>query len=77
MAGDHPELADDLAAYVLGAMDAEEALEVEAHLATCAECQAQLAAHRSVVPPLPPAPEVPSRVWDRVREAADGHGTGA
>ncbi len=31
-----------LAAYALGALDADEARAVDAHLATCAECRAQL-----------------------------------
>lgn len=40
-----------LGVYVLGALDAEEAAEVEAHLETCAECRAELAA-LSGLPPL-------------------------
>ena len=33
---------EDLGAYVLGALDQDEARELAAHLADCAECQAQL-----------------------------------
>ncbi|WP_327043559.1 zf-HC2 domain-containing protein [Microbispora sp. NBC_01189] len=40
-----------LGVHVLGALDAEEAAEVEAHLETCAECRAELAA-LSGLPPL-------------------------
>ncbi|MBO4270760.1 zf-HC2 domain-containing protein [Microbispora triticiradicis] len=40
-----------LGVYVLGALDAEEAAEVEAHLESCAECRAELAA-LSGLPPL-------------------------
>ncbi|WP_182874164.1 anti-sigma factor family protein [Microbispora sp. H10670] len=40
-----------LGVYVLGALDAEETAEVEAHLETCAECRAELAA-LSGLPPL-------------------------
>lgn len=40
-----------LGAYVLGALDAEETAEVEAHLDTCAACRAELA-ELSGLPPL-------------------------
>lgn len=40
-----------LGAYVLGALDAEETAEVEAHLETCAACRAELA-ELSGLPPL-------------------------
>ncbi|WP_405088454.1 zf-HC2 domain-containing protein [Microbispora sp. NBC_01389] len=40
-----------LGVHVLGALDAEEAAEVEAHLETCVECRAELAA-LSGLPPL-------------------------
>jgi anti-sigma-K factor RskA len=39
----HAATRDLLGAFALGAVDAEEAATVRAHLATCAECQAQMA----------------------------------
>lgn len=48
----HPELA--LApSYALGALDAEECATFEAHLATCADCRAEVRAHRDVAALLP------------------------
>jgi anti-sigma-K factor RskA len=41
MSTDHP-FADSVAAYALGALDADERRAFEAHLATCARCQAEL-----------------------------------
>jgi anti-sigma-K factor RskA len=43
MTGEHERIRLDLGAYVLGALTAEEARAVEAHLPTCAECRAELA----------------------------------
>lgn len=43
MTGNHEQIRLDLGAYVLGGLSAEEARDVEAHLATCAECRAELA----------------------------------
>ena len=39
---------DQLAAYALSLLDATEAAQVEAHLATCASCQQELYAYREV-----------------------------
>ena len=44
---DHP-FADSVAAYALGALDADERRAFEAHLSTCARCQAELADVRKV-----------------------------
>ena len=33
---------DDLAAYALGALDADERRAIDAHLATCASCRAEV-----------------------------------
>ncbi len=41
--GEHP--SDDLAAYAVDALDPDERAAVEAHLATCASCRAELAEH--------------------------------
>jgi len=45
----HPQYADAIAAYALNALDAAEARALEAHLATCAECRAELAELRRAV----------------------------
>ena len=58
----HTQYADVLALYALGAVDAAEAAELEAHLRTCPECRQELAALRgdaallalSAVGPAPP-----------------------
>lgn len=39
---------DQLAAYALNILDPAEATEVEAHLATCAACQAELQAYQEI-----------------------------
>lgn len=39
---DHQDAHHALGAYLLGALDAEEARSVEAHVATCAECRAEI-----------------------------------
>jgi anti-sigma factor RsiW len=43
------------AAYLLGALDADERLAYEAHLAICQRCQAGLAEISAVTPPNGPA----------------------
>jgi anti-sigma-K factor RskA len=45
----HQEFAEAIAAYALNALDAAEARALEAHLATCAECRAELAELRRAV----------------------------
>lgn len=48
MTTDH-QFDDVVAAYALGALDAEDRALFEAHLATCARCQSELAEYRQVV----------------------------
>ena len=43
------EFDDVVAAYALGALDGEERIRFEAHLATCSRCQDELAGYRRVV----------------------------
>ncbi len=50
---------EQLAAYALGALDPEEAAELEAHLPTCATCRAELAQFEAVVPALAFSLDVP------------------
>lgn len=49
----HAEMRDLLGAYALGAVDASEAAAVREHLATCAECQAEMAELWAAVDTLP------------------------
>jgi anti-sigma-K factor RskA len=70
---------DDLALYALDALEGDEVEEVEAHLAVCASCRQELAAHEEALGALvedgpPPA------LWDAVQsqirgEAAPMNGT--
>ena len=65
---------EQAAAYALGALDAGERAAFEAHLATCAECQAEVRAFRETVaqlaaraPGVPPAVELRARVLAEAR----------
>jgi hypothetical protein len=64
---EHDQIADLLGAYALDAVDADEAAAVEAHLATCPRCAAEVADHREVAAMLAhsgaPAPE---GLWTRI-----------
>ena len=61
---------EDVAAYVLGALEPEEAEAFRAHVADCAECRAEMAAFEQVTEALPPAAsaryEVPKELRRRV-----------
>jgi anti-sigma factor RsiW len=52
---------ENIPAYALGALDAEESLALEAHLQTCQSCQAELGHRRRLArtclgnPPQPPS----------------------
>lgn len=61
---DHP--LDDIAAYAVGALEPDEAGALEAHLATCAACQAELAAHREALAHLVVDEEPPPGLWGRI-----------
>jgi anti-sigma-K factor RskA len=61
---EHP--LDDVASYAVGALDPDDARELEAHLATCDRCQAELAAHRQALAALVPNEEPPPGLWDRI-----------
>jgi anti-sigma-K factor RskA len=56
---DHDRWSDEVAAYVLGALDPEEMAEVESHLETCERCQAGL---RWAMPALNALPETVEQV---------------
>jgi anti-sigma-K factor RskA len=76
--GAHRDRRDDLAAYALGALEPGEAIELESHLATCAECRAYLAEIRPGVdllaasaPQLPPPPGLRERLLVTVNAEAE------
>lgn len=63
----HPH--DDLAAYAVDALEPDERAAVEAHVATCAECQAELAGHREALSWVVEDEQPPPWLWDQI--AAD------
>ena len=67
---------DLLGGFCLGCLDADELSLVTAHLATCPDCRAELAAYQAAadqlllaVPRAEPSPELKRRLWKRVRIA--------
>lgn len=48
MAHDHSSFLDDIPAYALSALDADEVAALEAHLQICESCRTELAAYRAV-----------------------------
>ena len=52
---EHSRFREDLAAYALGALEAEHVAALEAHLRTCEACQAELADYRTIGENLPAA----------------------
>ena len=82
---DHKRWSEDLAAYMLGALEPGEAAELERHLAECEECTERLRWLSPAIDVLPatvsqqvPPPELRSRLMDVVeREAAQPAGAPA
>lgn len=63
----HQELQELLGAYALDAVDVSEARFIEAHLAECPVCRAEVAAHRETAARLAiVGTEAPVQVWDRI-----------
>jgi anti-sigma factor RsiW len=63
----HEELEDLVGAYALDAVDRDEAEALEAHLATCPRCSAELAAYREVTGLFAySGQEAPDGLWDRI-----------
>ena len=70
-AAGHPERRDDIAAYALGALDANEVRELEDHLEGCRTCRAYLAELSSAVDLIPasvPQMEAPPALRERLVE---------
>lgn len=63
----HAELESLLGAYALDAVSSDEARRVEAHLAECATCAAEVAGHREVAATLAHSyEEPPDGLWSRI-----------
>ena len=72
----HSLLRENLPAYALGILDAEDAAALEAHLQTCESCQAELADYRAVsdnllmaIPPQQPPAALRKRLQSRLPSA--------
>jgi anti-sigma factor RsiW len=69
---DHASMAELLGAYALDALEPEERAAVEAHLASCPRCEAEVAELQQAASMLGnDAAEAPSALWDRVAERLD------
>jgi anti-sigma-K factor RskA len=80
---EHEERRDELAAYLLGALDPGEAAELEQHLAGCEECCTELEWLRPAARVLPetvervaPAPELRARIMAEVESDAEPRRSG-
>jgi anti-sigma-K factor RskA len=76
---EHDHRRDDIAAYLLGALEPGEAAELERHVAGCAECEQELERLRPAVRVLPETvermeapPALRSRLMEQVRSEAPG-----
>lgn len=77
MTRNHRDLQELLGAYALDAVDPDEAAELEEHLRSCPQCQAELAEHRSVASLLAnTGGPAPAALWDRIAGSLDGEGAG-
>ncbi|HSB01383.1 MAG TPA: anti-sigma factor [Anaerolineales bacterium] len=73
---EHSLLRENIPAYALGALDAEDIRALEAHLQTCEACRAELASYRAIsenllmtVPPRQPSPALRKRLQSRLPSA--------
>jgi anti-sigma-K factor RskA len=80
---EHEERRDELAAYLLGALDPGEGAELEQHLAGCEECRTELEWLRPAARVLPetvervdPPPELRARIMAEVESAAEPQRSG-
>jgi len=68
----HSEIQELLGAFALDAVDGDERDLVEAHLAGCPRCRAEVEGHRETAALLAQGGErAPEGVWDRIAEALD------
>ncbi len=71
----HSEYQELLGAYALDAVDETERVEIEAHLAECPRCRAEVDAHREVAAALGNSvEELPVGLWDRIADNLDQRG---
>ena len=70
---EHTPFIENIPAYAIGALDAEDVIALESHLRTCASCQTELAAYRAVseslltaTPPKQPSAELRKRLQSRL-----------
>ena len=75
----HERRSDEIAAYLLGALEPGEAAELERHLAGCEECRTELEWLRPAVRMLPESverveapPQLRGRLMEQVRAEAEG-----
>jgi anti-sigma-K factor RskA len=73
---EHSRLRENIPAYALGALDAEDVTALEAHIQTCDSCQTELASYREMtdsllaaVPPRDPSPALRKRLQGRLPSA--------
>jgi hypothetical protein len=68
----HEDAQELLGAYAVDAVDTDEAVRIEAHVADCPRCGAELAAHRDTAAVLGHGHvEPPADLWDRVAASLD------
>jgi anti-sigma-K factor RskA len=69
----HDEVQELLGAYALDAVEGEERRAIEAHLARCPRCRAEIAEHLETAAMLAAAgARAPDGVWDAISERLDG-----
>ncbi len=74
----HDEASDLLAVFALDAVDSDEHEEIEAHLAECPRCRAELDAHRDVAAALGNSVEsLPEGLWSSIASRLPRPGRGA
>lgn len=73
---EHTPHLENIPAYAIGALDVEDVVALEAHLATCASCRTELAEYRALseslltaIPPKTPSPALRKRLQNRLPSA--------
>lgn len=73
---EHTPYLENIPAYAIGALEAEDVIALETHLRTCASCQTELAEYRSLnaslltaIPPKQPSAELRKRLQSRLPSA--------